>query len=141
MIGILAIEMSGGVYCPLSPRDPQHRLQSLLKQMQSRFVLVHHFTKTMFRMNVVSADMDSIITSKDIGNDNDIELLTTILVTLDDVAYIIFTSGSTGIPKAVSDEIYIIYINDNVFLTFIGSSATTKSYGICTIAEPYWCMY
>ena len=24
----MAIEMVGGVYCPLSPRDPQHRLHS-----------------------------------------------------------------------------------------------------------------
>ena len=34
---MLAIEMAGGVYCPLSPQDPQHRLQSLLEQTQSHF--------------------------------------------------------------------------------------------------------
>ena len=28
---MMAIEMSGGVYCPLSPRDPEHRLLSLLR--------------------------------------------------------------------------------------------------------------
>ncbi|CAF5092377.1 unnamed protein product, partial [Rotaria sp. Silwood1] len=27
VIGMMAIEMSGGVYCPLSAHDPEHRLQ------------------------------------------------------------------------------------------------------------------
>ena len=27
---MIAIEMVGGVYCPLSPRDPQHRLHALI---------------------------------------------------------------------------------------------------------------
>ncbi|CAF1356610.1 unnamed protein product, partial [Adineta steineri] len=44
VIGIMSIEMAGGVYCPLSPRDPQHRLHSLVEQTQSRLVLVHHLT-------------------------------------------------------------------------------------------------
>ncbi|CAF1544660.1 unnamed protein product, partial [Adineta steineri] len=29
VIGIMGIEMAGSVYCPLSPRDPQHRLHAL----------------------------------------------------------------------------------------------------------------
>ncbi|CAF4379848.1 unnamed protein product, partial [Rotaria sordida] len=36
VIGVMAIEMAGGVYCPLSPRDPRHRLHALLQQTQSR---------------------------------------------------------------------------------------------------------
>ena len=42
---MMAIEIVGGVYCPLSPRDPQHRLYALVEQTQCRFVLVHHPTK------------------------------------------------------------------------------------------------
>ncbi|CAF4156529.1 unnamed protein product, partial [Adineta steineri] len=41
VIGIMGIEMAGGVYCPLSPRDPQHRLHALTQQTQSRLVLIH----------------------------------------------------------------------------------------------------
>ena len=48
VIGILAIEMAAGVYCPLSPQDPSHRLHSLLQQTQSPLVLVHHLTKISF---------------------------------------------------------------------------------------------
>ena len=42
----MGIELAGGVYCPLSPRDPQHRLHALTKQTQSRLVLVHYLTKS-----------------------------------------------------------------------------------------------
>jgi non-ribosomal peptide synthetase component F len=101
---MLAIEMVGGVYCPLSPRDPQHRLQSLLEQSQSRIVLVHHLTRTKFQMNVISTDIDSVLVTSDIKSDNDLDLLTTAWVALNNIAYIIFTSGSTGTPKAVSNQ-------------------------------------
>jgi len=101
---MLAIEMVGGVYCPLSPRDPQHRLQSLLEQSQSRIVLVHHLTRTKFQMNVISTDIDSMLVTSDIKSDNDLDLLTTVWVALNNIAYIIFTSGSTGTPKAVSNQ-------------------------------------
>jgi non-ribosomal peptide synthetase component F len=99
---MLAIEMAGGAYCPLSPRDPLHRLGSLLEQTQSRFVLLHHLTRSKFQMNVISTDIDSVLASNDIESDGSLDLLATVLVTPDDIAYIIFTSGSTGIPKAVS---------------------------------------
>ncbi|CAF4246318.1 unnamed protein product, partial [Rotaria sordida] len=48
VIGVIAIEMAGGVYCPLSPRDPEHRLHLLVEQTQSQLVLVHHLTKNKF---------------------------------------------------------------------------------------------
>jgi non-ribosomal peptide synthetase component F len=101
---MLAIEMAGGVYCSLSPQDPQHRLQSLLQQTQSRSVLVHHWTKNKFQMTDISINIDSILINNDIEiKDDDVNLLTSVWITLDDIAYIIFTSGSTGAPKVVSD--------------------------------------
>ncbi len=106
---MIAIEMAGGVYCPLSPRDPQHRLQLLVEQTQSRIVLVHHLTKSSFKMNITSNDIDSILICNNIQNEVNVDLLTTVPVELDDIGYIIFTSGSTGIPKAVSNETNTIY--------------------------------
>jgi len=105
---MLAIEMVGGVYCPLSPRDPQHRLQSLLEQSQSRSVLVHHLTRTKFQMNVISTDIDSVLATSDINSDNGDDLLANVLVAPNNIAYIIFTSGSTGTPKAVSNQMNVI---------------------------------
>ena len=95
----MAIEMIGGVYCPLSPRDPQPRLYALLQQTQSRLVLVHHLTNTKFNDDIISFDIDLILTDNDV--ESDVDRLSNIIVTPKSIAYIIFTSGSTGIPKAV----------------------------------------
>jgi non-ribosomal peptide synthetase component F len=98
----MAIEMAGGVYCPLSPRDPQHRLYSLLQQTQSCLVLVHWLTKTKFQNDIISIDIDSVlINNNDVESDVEIDQLSDIVISPENIAYIIFTSGSTGTPKAV----------------------------------------
>ena len=99
----MAILMTGGVYCPLSPRDPQHRLHALLQQTQSRLLLVHSLTKTKFNANIVSFDIESMLNNNEINRNIDIDRLSSIKVIPNNIAYIIFTSGSTGIPKAVSN--------------------------------------
>jgi non-ribosomal peptide synthetase component F len=97
----MAIEMIGGIYCPLSPRDPEHRLHSLVKQTQSRLVLVHSLTKTKFNDDVISFNIDLIVSDNDAESDIGVDRLSDILVTPNNIAYTIFTSGSTGTPKAV----------------------------------------
>ncbi|CAF1482157.1 unnamed protein product [Adineta steineri] len=101
VIGIMAIEMSGGVYCPLSPRDPQHRLHVLIQQTQSRLVLVHHLTKIKFKDDIVSSNIDSILNMNDMDNDVDNNCVSSVIAKGKEIAYIIFTSGSTGTPKVV----------------------------------------
>ena len=98
---MIAIEMIGAVYCPLSPRDPQHRLYALVRQTRTRALLVHGLTATKFNKDIISIDLDLILTNvanKDMGK---CDTLSCIKVTPNHIAYIIFTSGSTGIPKAV----------------------------------------
>ncbi|CAF1549579.1 unnamed protein product, partial [Adineta steineri] len=99
VIGIMAIEMAGGVYCPLSPRDPQHRLYALIQQTQSRLVLVHHLTTMKFDHNIVSLDIDSVLTNIQTDSIVHVDRLSNVPVIPDNIAYIIFTSGSTGTPK------------------------------------------
>ncbi|CAF4110085.1 unnamed protein product, partial [Adineta steineri] len=98
VIGIMTIEMIGGVYCPLSPRDPQHRLHTLVGQTSCRLVLIHRFTKNMFNDDITTFDISSILVNNSIV---DTDQLSNITVRADNIAYVIFTSGSTGIPKAV----------------------------------------
>jgi non-ribosomal peptide synthetase component F len=98
---MLAIEMAGGVYCPLSPRDPQYRLHALVQQIQSRLALIHWLTASQFIDDIIVLDIDFVLINSNIDNDDSFDGLSNVLVTSDNIAYIIFTSGSTGIPKAV----------------------------------------
>ncbi|CAF3985250.1 unnamed protein product, partial [Adineta steineri] len=101
VIGIMGIEMGGGVYCPLSPRDPQHRLHALTQQTQSRLVLVHYLTTTKLDHNIVALDIDSIVNVNNMDSGMDNNCLSNVKVKSKEIAYIIFTSGSSGIPKAI----------------------------------------
>ncbi|CAF0842950.1 unnamed protein product [Adineta steineri] len=100
VIGIMGIEMAGGVYCPLSPRDPQQRLQALVRQNQSCVVLVHYLTKSKFNSGIVVLDNDSILANTETDSIIPMDRLSNVAVLPDNMAYIIFTSGSTGTPKA-----------------------------------------
>ncbi|CAF1407662.1 unnamed protein product [Adineta steineri] len=100
MLSIMAIEMSGSVYCPLSPRDPQNRLHTLIEQTQSRCVLVHHLTKIQFDDDIISLDIDLVLTNIKVDGIVHIDELSNVLVAPDTIVYIVFTSGSTGTPKA-----------------------------------------
>jgi non-ribosomal peptide synthetase component F len=103
----MAIEMTGGVYCPLSPRDPQQRLHTLVQQTQSRLVLIDWLTKAKFQNDYILVDIDLLLVNNNNNVDGDVDVnrLSNVSVTSDHIAYIIFTSGSTGIPKAVSHHI------------------------------------
>ena len=102
---MMAIEILGSVYCPLSPHDPQQRLYTLVQQTRTRVVLVHNQTKTKFQDGIISIEIDSVLINNDIKSNVDIHQLSIAEVTPEDIAYIIFTSGSTGTPKAVSHEV------------------------------------
>ncbi len=112
----MSIQMVGGVYCPLSHRDPQHRLYGLIEQTKSHLVLVHHVTKALFTDDIFLLDINSLLINKDVETDINASGLSKFLVTSNNVAYIIFTSGSTGIPKPVSHKIKSQFSDTFVFL-------------------------
>jgi non-ribosomal peptide synthetase component F len=98
----MSIEMIGGVYCPLSPQDPVQRLHVLIKETQSRLVLVHSLTREKLSIDGGMVDIDEVLnTNRLVMNDIDIERLSEVEIGRENIAYVIFTSGSTGIPKAV----------------------------------------
>ncbi|CAF1537341.1 unnamed protein product, partial [Adineta steineri] len=101
VIGIMGIEMAGGVYCPLSPRDPQHRLHALVEQTQCRLVLAHCSTTLKFSSEIILCNVDLLWTIGHINSFIILDCLSDIVVTADNIAYIVFTSGSTGTSKGV----------------------------------------
>ncbi|CAF1449179.1 unnamed protein product, partial [Adineta steineri] len=101
IIGMMAIEMVGGVYFPLSFRDPENRLHMLLEQTQSRFVLSHYLIKNKFKDTITMLNIDSILINNNLFQHINFDQLSYVHVTIDSIAYIIFTSGSTGMPKGV----------------------------------------
>ncbi|CAF4192582.1 unnamed protein product, partial [Adineta steineri] len=101
IIGLLSIEIIGGVYCPLSPENPEQRLQNLVEQTQARLILVHSLTNRIFKNNFITYDIDTAININDKITNDDLYQLSNIPITPDNISYIVFTSGSTGIPKAV----------------------------------------
>ena len=115
VIGMMAILMSGDVYCPLSSHDPEYRQHELLQQIQNRLILVHWLTKTKVQNHLVIVDIDQYLINdkQETDNDNAVDLLTNIIITSETIAYIVFTSGSTGTPKAVSRE----NLSDHEYLT------------------------
>lgn len=98
----MSIQLAGLVYCPLSPEDPAQRVQTLIEESRSHLVLVHSVTKTKFTDDIMTLDIDKVISSEYESNDKNHFSLSKVDITSDDIAYIIFTSGSTGTPKAVS---------------------------------------
>ena len=98
---MMAVEVAGAVYCPLSPRDPRHRLHTLVQQTQSRLVLVHWLTKQGFHRDITSLDIHSILMGNEPKGGVNVHQLSHVITTAHSTAYIIFTSGSTGTPKAV----------------------------------------
>jgi non-ribosomal peptide synthetase component F len=98
--------MVGAVYCPLSPGDPQQRLYALLKQTQSRIVLIHSITREDFQDDIVTIDLDTVLNVHYIINDVHLNRLSKISITPENIAFTIFTSGSTGVSKAVSIQHY-----------------------------------
>ncbi|HKV34934.1 MAG TPA: amino acid adenylation domain-containing protein, partial [Pyrinomonadaceae bacterium] len=80
LIAVLGILKAGGAYVPLDPRNPQQRIDQVLKDAGASIVVTR----------------EVVLNARTEGGDN---FQTEIAA--DNLAYIIYTSGSTGTPKGV----------------------------------------
>ena len=95
---VLGILKSGGVYVPLDPNQPRHRLEFILEDAQTAVLLTESrlaidLPRNSIKVVCLDSDWESISQEAewDLGGQH----------SPDNLAYIIYTSGSTGNPKGV----------------------------------------
>ena len=98
LVVILAILKTGGSYVPLDINYPDDRINFMLKDSESHFLITSSdVLKTLTTPNIYVVKLDQIsdaINAQSITYHN--------LVKANSLAYIIYTSGSTGVPKGVT---------------------------------------
>ncbi|CAF3961735.1 unnamed protein product, partial [Adineta steineri] len=102
ILSILAIIMSGAIYCPVLSTDPLSRLINIIEQTKATHVLIHSSTNNLLYGSIsLSTTLINVITCLNISHDETKLLKSQLLIDPNEVAIIIFTSGSTGQPKGV----------------------------------------
>ena len=97
IVAILAILKAGGVYVPLDPLLPAHRLNVIREDCKPACILTHRLTSSKLPGAVcVDVSRDAIAAMPAIHF--------AAAPNAHDAAYLIYTSGSTGVPKGVLVE-------------------------------------
>ncbi|WP_240903879.1 non-ribosomal peptide synthetase, partial [Chengkuizengella sediminis] len=99
IIGILSILKAGAAYVPIDPSHPEQRIQYMLKDSRSKWVL----TQTRYFNQIKIEDGEVIdLENKELYQGDSNNRLS--MTKSHDLAYVIYTSGSTGEPKGVMVE-------------------------------------
>ncbi len=88
---VLGIIKAGGAFIPIDPKYPKNRIQQILDDSDSKFVIVHDDLGFEIENAV---DVRELLEEEDDSNP-DVE------INPDNLCFLIYTSGSTGKPKGV----------------------------------------
>ncbi|WP_405290050.1 D-alanine--poly(phosphoribitol) ligase subunit DltA [Methanobrevibacter sp.] len=97
MFCVLAIMSAGAVYVPLDENLPDERIRFMIKDTESRVVIVSDET---YERGCDLAQDSTVLNISDIVN-GEIKSLNKLDVSYGNLACILYTSGSTGLPKGV----------------------------------------
>ncbi len=104
IVAIMAVLKAGKVYVPLDPSDSAERLQSILRDCQTKCIVTNesHTPSRGSGTQVINMDaLDANLCADNLG----------LAIMADTLSSIIYTSGSTGVPKGVlEDHKYILRI-------------------------------
>ena len=95
IVGLLGILKAGGAYLPIDPRNPDKRINQVLKDGGATLLLTQsHLATRQIEPDIRLIELDGDFASESVRNPSS-------TVTPKNLAYIIYTSGSTGRPKGV----------------------------------------
>ncbi|MFS1513883.1 non-ribosomal peptide synthase/polyketide synthase [Chengkuizengella sp. SCS-71B] len=98
IVGLIGILKAGGAYVPIDPTYPKQRIEHILMDSKTRWLLTqsHYINVCQINGDVINLEDISLYQ----GNKNNLKSLHG----LHDLAYVIYTSGTTGKPKGVLVE-------------------------------------
>lgn len=102
ILGILAILKAGGAYVPVDPTYARNRLDYILNDIRSSFILTQSKYENRFEIQKLCLDVASTYDSAKKSSPNFKAKNTSL-------AYVIYTSGTTGKPKGVMNAHQGIY--------------------------------
>lgn len=98
LVAMIACAKSGRAYCPIDISVPYSRVEDILKQLDSEYVLAVEELQCNFKKVISNTKMSYEIKHY---KEKETRISKKMWVTGEDIFYIIFTSGSTGNPKGV----------------------------------------
>ncbi|RUT68624.1 amino acid adenylation domain-containing protein [Flavobacterium cupreum] len=102
IIGILAVLKAGGAYVPIDPTYPQNRIDYILEDIRSPFLLTESKYENSFGIPKLILDDPSIYEKQSTS-------APAVAISQNALAYVIYTSGTTGKPKGVMNTHEGIY--------------------------------
>ncbi|WP_299249751.1 non-ribosomal peptide synthetase, partial [uncultured Aquimarina sp.] len=103
VIGVLGVLKTGAAYVPIDPEYPQDRIDFILEDTASSFVLTQEKVAKDQLSNVIQDKKVSIDLFQPFYDEYETENLAT-SIKPGDLCYVIYTSGTTGRPKGVMIE-------------------------------------
>ena len=88
---VLGIVKAGGAFIPIDPKYPKNRIDQILEDSDSKFVIVN---------DDMGFDIENSIDVNELLEEND-DSNPDVSITPDNLCFLIYTSGSTGKPKGV----------------------------------------
>ncbi|GEK09168.1 non-ribosomal peptide synthetase [Pseudoalteromonas peptidolytica] len=117
IVTLLSVLRVGAAYVPVDPDYPQERIEYILGDVQSPWLLCDNATQAQFSQ--LSYQLINVSQAEHQVSREALKQLDAIQIEPQDLAYMIYTSGTTGRPKGVQIEhrhaVRLLHVEPNLF--------------------------